>query len=130
MNIPSDRRYSKSHEWAMKDGELFVVGITDYAQHELGDVVFVELPPAGSRFKQEEVFGVIESVKAASDLYLPVGGEITEANDALNDKPDLVNQDPYGNGWMVKVKPANPAEYDTLLDATAYGDFVASQAKE
>ncbi len=130
MNIPSDRRYSKSHEWAMKDGELVVVGITDYAQHELGDVVFVELPPAGSTFKQEEVFGVIESVKAASDLYLPVGGEITKANAALADKPELVNQDPYGDGWMVKVKPVNPAEYDALLDAAAYGEFIASQAKE
>jgi glycine cleavage system H protein len=127
MNIPNDRRYAKSHEWAKKEGDLVVIGISDFAQHELGDVVFVEVPPAGSTFKKGEVFGVIESVKAASDLYLPVGGEIVAGNDALTAEPALVNGDPYGAAWLVKIKPAAPAELDGLMDAAAYGKFVASE---
>ena len=102
-----DCRYAKTHEWAKKEGDLVVVGITDFAQHELGDVVFVEVPPAGSKFKKGEVFGVIESVKAASDLYLPVGGEIVATNDALTADPALVNKDPHGEAWLVKIKPGN-----------------------
>ena len=127
MSIPSDRRYSKTHEWARKEGDMLVVGISDFAQHELGDVVFVELPPVGSKFKKDEAFGVIESVKAASDLFLPVGGEIVAVNDAPVTNPALVNKDPYGEAWLVKVKPANSAEYDALMDATAYSAFTASE---
>jgi glycine cleavage system H protein len=129
MSIPTDCRYSKSHEWAKPDGELFVIGITDFAQHELGDVVFVELPPTGSKFKLEETFGVIESVKAASDLFLPMGGEVVAINEALNADPALVNKDPHGEAWLLKIKPSKPAEYDAMLDAKGYGEFIASEAK-
>lgn len=128
MNVRTDRRYSKSHEWARKEGDLIVIGISDFAQHELGDIVFVELPPTGSKFKATEVFGVIESVKAASDLYLPVGGEIVAANDALVADPALVNKDPFGAAWLVKIKPSNPAELQRLMDAPAYEAFIASEA--
>ena len=112
MSIPTDRRYSKSHEWAKPDSGVVVIGITDFAQHELGDVVFVEVPPVGSKFKANEVFGVIESVKAASDLFLPVGGEIVAINDALTADPALVNKDPHGKAWLVKVKPSNTTDFD------------------
>jgi len=129
VTIPTDRRYAKSHEWAKLDGGVVVVGITDFAQHELGDIVFVEVPPAGSTFKRGEVFGVIESVKAASDLYLPIGGEIVGGNDALTADPALVNGDPYGSAWLVKIKPAALAEMDDLMDAAAYGKFIAAADK-
>ncbi len=128
MSIPTDCRYSKSHEWAKPEGGLVVIGVTDFAQHELGDVVFVEVPPTGSKFKAEEVFGVIESVKAASDLILPIGGEIVAINDALTADPALVNKDPHGAAWLVKVKPGNPADFTAMMDAKAYGDFIASEA--
>lgn len=127
---PSDRKYSQSHEWALKEGDEVKIGITEFAQHELGDIVFVELPPAGSKFKQEEAFGVVESVKAASDLYLPIAGEITAVNEDVTADPALVNRDPYGKGWMVKVKPSKASEIDQLLDAKGYTDFVASSIKE
>ncbi len=127
MTTPSDRRYSKSHEWARQEDGLVVVGITDFAQHELGDIVFVELPPVGSKFKKDEAFGVIESVKAASDLYLPVGGEIAETNQALLSDPALVNQEPYAGAWLVKVNPTNPAELDSLMDAAGYEAWIASE---
>jgi glycine cleavage system H protein len=130
MNVPTDCRYAKSHEWAKQDGDSITVGISDFAQHELGDVVFVELPPAGSKFKKDEAFGVIESVKAASDLFLPVGGEITAINEELNNNPALVNQDPYGAAWLVKLKPSNTADFDTLMDAAAYETFTASQGSK
>jgi glycine cleavage system H protein len=128
MSVRADCHYSKSHEWARKDGDLVVVGISDFAQHELGDIVFVELPPDGSKFKQGEVFGVIESVKAASDLYLPIGGEIVASNATLTSDPALVNKDPFGAAWLVKLKPGNPAEMKTLMDAKAYEVFIASEA--
>jgi glycine cleavage system H protein len=130
MSIPTDCRYAESHEWAKKEADLVVVGITDFAQHELGDVVFVELPPTGSKFKKDEAFGVIESVKAASDLFLPVGGEIVATNEALASNPALVNTDPHGAAWLVKIKPVNAAELDTLMDAGAYGSFIAEQEKK
>ena len=128
MGIPADCRYAKSHEWAKKAGDLLVVGITDFAQHELGDIVFVELPPSGSKFKKDEAFGVIESVKAASDLFMPVGGEVVAINDELVPDPALVNRDPHGAAWLIKVKPSNPADFSSMMDATAYGAFIASAA--
>jgi glycine cleavage system H protein len=126
MSIPTDCKYAKTHEWAKKEGGLIVVGITDFAQHELGDVVFVEVPPVGSKLKKGEPFGAIESVKAASDIYMPVGGEIVAANDAAVGDPALVNKDPQGAAWLIKVKPTNPADLDTLLAAAAYGAYIAS----
>ena len=124
MASPPDCKYTKEHEWVRLEGDTAVVGITDYAQSELGDVVFVELPAAGTPVRQGESFGVVESVKAASDLYAPVSGEVLEPNAALQDAPELVNRDPYGAGWMLKVKPSDLAELDTLLDAVAYDQDV------
>jgi len=117
---PDDLRYTKDHEWARKDGDLVVVGITHYAQDQLGDVVFVELPPVGKAVEAGQSFGVIEAVKTVSDLYAPVAGEIVETNPALGQEPALVNQAPYAGGWMVKLRPRNPADVDLLLDAAQY----------
>jgi|SRR5689334_12914140 len=117
---PEGLRYTKDHEWAKKDGELLVVGITHYAQDQLGDVVFVELPSPGKTVEAGQSFGVIEAVKTVSDLYAPVAGEIVEVNGELQGQPALVNSAPYEAGWMVKIRPANPADVDHLLDATAY----------
>jgi glycine cleavage system H protein len=124
MSNPTDCKYTKEHEWVRLEGDTAVVGITDHAQSELGDVVFVELPEVGSRVTQGETFGVVESVKAASDLYAPVSGEVLEANGALADEPGLVNQEPFGAGWMLKVRPSNLAEIDALMDAAAYDAFL------
>lgn len=118
---PQDRRYSREHEWARPETESeFTVGITDYAQSELGDIVFVELPAVGSSFDQMEPFGVVESVKAVSDLYAPISGEIVAVNSELEMAPELVNDDPFGGGWMIRMRIGNPADPDSLLDATAY----------
>lgn len=117
---PAGLRYTKDHEWAKKDGDLLVVGITHYAQDQLGDVVFVELPAVGRKVEAGQSFGVIEAVKTVSDLYAPVGGEIVEVNPALAEQPALVNQAPYEGGWMIKLKPTSPADVDALLDAQAY----------
>lgn len=123
-------RYTKEHEWVeAKDGNARI-GITDYAQHELGDVVFVELPPAGKQLVAGKTFGSVESVKAVSDIYAPVSGEVIEANAALQSKPELVNTDPHGEGWLVKAKLANPAELNALMDATAYEAYIAEKQKE
>ncbi len=122
-------RYQKSHEWARKEGDLIVFGISDYAQDELGDVVFVQVPEIGTRLKKGEAFGVVESVKAASDLYMPVGGEVVEINDVLEDTPETVNEAPFGDGWMLKIKPDNPAEYDELMDAAEYKAFTETQSE-
>jgi glycine cleavage system H protein len=126
---PSDRRYSKEHEWAKVEGDLVVVGITDYAQDQLGDVVYVELPRIGDRVTQSEIFGVIESVKTASDLFSPVSGAVIEFNQSMADDPAQVNDSPYGDGWLIKVKPDDDAtlqrELDALLDAAAYAEEVA-----
>lgn len=124
---PADRKYTKEHEWAKLDGELVLVGITDYAQHELGDVVYVELPKPGTRTTQGKPFGVIESVKAASDLFAPVSGEVVETNADLEQHPEYVNEDPLGRGWMLKVRPSDLAELDRLMDAAAYDAHAASQ---
>ena len=117
-------KYTNEHEWVRVEGNIAVVGITDYAQDSLGDVVYVELPKVGAKFKIEEKFGVIESVKSVSDLFMPVSGEITAVNEQLSSEPELVNQDCYGEGWMIKVKLDNSKELDGALNADAYKEFV------
>ena len=121
---PEGLRYTKDHEWAKKDGELVTVGITHYAQDQLGDVVFVELPAVGKKVEAGDTFGVVEAVKTVSDLFAPVGGTIVEVNAALGAEPGLVNQSPYEGGWMIRIRPANPAEVDTLLDAKGYSSLL------
>jgi glycine cleavage system H protein len=127
MKLDPKARYAESHEWARKEGDEFVCGITDHAQESLSDVVYVELPEVGDTFAKGDTFGVVESVKAASDVYLPMGGEITAVNEALEDTPELVNQDPYGAGWMVRFRPSDPDEFDGLMDGSAYETFVAEE---
>jgi glycine cleavage system H protein len=119
-NIPDDLRYTEEHEYVRKSGDVVEVGITDYAQGELGDVVYVELPAAGTRLGKHDVFGTIEAVKAVSELFSPIAGEVTEINSRLDQEPALVNSDPYGAGWMIRIKPDDPAAVDSLLDAAAY----------
>lgn len=125
MNFPENLKYTKDHEWIRVEGGFGWVGITDYAQGELGDVVFVELPAGGAKVDQGKSFGTIEAVKAVSDLYAPVSGEVVETNKDVQSAPDVVNKDPYGKGWMVKVKIANPGELANLLDVEAYKKLVA-----
>jgi glycine cleavage system H protein len=120
MNFPDNLKYTKDHEWILVEGESGTVGITEFAQGELGDVVFVELPAVGKALKQHDSFGTIEAVKAVSDLYAPVSGSVTAVNGELAKTPEVVNKDPYGKGWMVKLKIGNPAEVAGLLDAAAY----------
>ena len=124
MNIPSNLKYSKDHEWIRVEGDEAYVGITDFAQSQLGDIVFVDVTTEGETLAQGEVFGTIEAVKTVSDAFLPVGGEVLEFNAALNDAPELVNKDPYGAGWMVKIKVTNPAELDVLLSAEDYAKLI------
>lgn len=124
MNFPENLKYTKDHEWVSIDGNVGTVGITDYAQGELGDVVFVELPSVGKAVKQHESFGTIEAVKAVSDLYAPVSGSVTEVNGDLTSTAELVNKDPYGRGWMVKIKLSKPEEVSGLLSASAYKALV------
>src|ERR1041384_5608360 len=119
-NIPEDNRYAKSHEYAHPEGDVAIVGITEYAQKELGDVVMVELPTVGTQIDANEEMGTIESVKAVSDLFAPVSGEVIEINEALTDKPDLVNTDPYGDGWLVKIRMSDRTELDELMGAVGY----------
>lgn len=120
MKLDKNARYLDSHEWARKEGDLIVVGISDHAQDSLSDVVFVELPAVGDSVSKGDIWGVVESVKAASDLYAPVSGEVAEVNETLEDTPELVNDDPYGEGWFIKIKPSDPAEWDDLLSAEDY----------
>ena len=120
MNLPTNVKYTKEHEWIRQEGDVAYVGITDYAQEQLGDIVFVDIPTEGETLAADEVFGTIEVVKTISDLFLPVTGEILEQNEALADQPELVNQDPYGEGWLIKIKPTADADFDSLLDAEAY----------
>jgi glycine cleavage system H protein len=122
---PTDRRYTSEHEWVKLEGDVAVVGITDFAQDQLGDVVYVELPKVGDRVEAMKSFGVVESVKTASDLFAPIGGTIAEVNAKLTDEPQLVNDAPYEGGWMIKIQPDDPAEIDTLLTADQYADEVA-----
>ena len=120
MNIPSNLRYTQEHEWIRVEGEVAYVGITDYAQSELGEIVFVDINTEGEVVAQDEVFGSAEAVKTVSDLNMPVEGEVLEVNETINDQPELVNNDPYGEGWMIKIRMIDPAQLDTLLDAEGY----------
>ena len=124
MNIPANLKYTKEHEWVKVDGELVTIGITDYAQAELGDITFIEMPASGSQVKQMEPCGSIEAVKAVSDVFAPLSGEIKEINPELETNPQLVNNDPYGKGWILKIHMNNPVELDALLSADAYQKFI------
>jgi glycine cleavage system H protein len=125
FDVPDDRRYVETHEWARQDDGTVRIGITDFAQDELGDIVFVELPEAGEEVARDGEFGVIESIKAVSDLYAPVGGTVTDANDRLVDEPELVNEDPFGDGWMIELEMADEEEFDALLTPGEYRDQIA-----
>ena len=122
-------RYNKTHEWARKEGGVFVVGISDYAQNTLSDVVYVELPGVGDTLTKGEAFGVVESVKAAADVYAPLSGKVVAINKVLENTPEVVNEDPLGDGWLIKVQAADPAEWDQLLDPQSYADVVAAEEK-
>ena len=125
MNIPSNLKYSKDHEWVRVEGDMAYIGITDFAQSELGEIVIVDITTEGETLARETVFGSIEAVKTVSDLFMPVGGEVLEVNPKLEDNPELVNSDPYGEGWMIKVKMTDPSEAGKLLDAEAYKALIA-----
>lgn len=127
MKLDPKARYAETHEWARQEGGEIVVGVTDHAQESLSDIVYVELPEVGDSFESAESFGVVESVKAASDVYLPVGGEIVAINTELEETPELINQDPYGAGWLVRVAPSDPFEMEDLMDAGAYEAHVAEE---
>lgn len=124
MNFPSNLRYTKDHEWILLEGNTATIGITEFAQRELGDIVFVDIPTVGKALEAEEVFGTVEAVKTVSDLFLPVAGTINEINQELESEPELVNTDPYGDGWMIKMTVKNPADVAALLDAAAYEALV------
>ena len=126
MNIPSELKYTKDHEWVRVDGDVVTIGVTDFAQSELGDIVYVEVDTLDETLDREEVFGTVEAVKTVSDLFLPLTGEIIEFNEALEDAPELVNSDPYGEGWMIKLKFSNPEELDELLSDVDYKALIAS----
>lgn len=127
MNFPDDLRYTREHEWARRKGKNIAVGITEYAQDQLGDVVYLELPDVGDPVKKGESFGVVESTKAVSELFAPVSGKVVEVNDPLADAPETINEDPYEEGWMVVIEPSDPAELDALMDAKAYQAFLEEQ---
>jgi len=127
-NIPENLRYSKDHEWVRVDGDVATIGITDYAQHSLGDVVYIDLPRAGDKLNSHEAFGSVESVKAVSEIFTPIAGEIAEVNEGLNDTPEAVNNDPYETGWMIKVKMENPLEADGMLSAAEYEEYLEATA--
>lgn len=127
-NTPEDNRYAKSHEYVHVEGGIATIGITDYAQKELGDVVFVELPQVGTQLDATDELGSIESVKAVSELFSPVSGEVVEVNEALSDKPELVNTDPYGDGWMVRVRLSSPDEVDELMTAEEYEEYIEKES--
>ena len=126
-NIPENLRYSKDHEWVSVDGDVATIGITDYAQSSLGDVVYVDFPRVGDKFESHEAFGSVESVKAVSEVFTPIAGEVTEINEGLNDTPEKVNGDPYGDGWFVKFKMSNPGEVDGLMSSEEYDEYLSSQ---
>jgi len=127
-NIPEDLRYSKDHEWVRVESDVATIGITDYAQHSLGDVVYVDMPRVGDKFGAHEAFGSVESVKAVSEIFTPLAGEVTEVNDSINDTPESVNNDTYGEGWMVKIKMDNPLEADAMLSSTEYEEYLEASA--
>ena len=127
MEFPEDLKYSREHEWALVEGKVATIGITDFAQDKLGDIVFVELPAVGDKVIKDEAMGVVESVKAVSDVYSPVSGTVIEINDDLPDSPDMINEDPYGDGWIVKIQMSDPTDLEDLMDSEAYEVFVAEQ---
>ena len=127
MNFPKDVKYTRDHEWAKVDGKVALVGITDFAQEKLGSIVFVELPPSGKSVKKGETVVTVDSVKAVAEVYSPLSGQVEEANESLKDTPEIINQDPYGQGWMVKIKISDPAELGTLMTPEAYRAFVAEE---
>jgi glycine cleavage system H protein len=126
MNVPDNLKYTKDHEWLKVEGDTARVGITDYAQHELGDIVFIEVETVGETLPKGETFGTIEAVKTVSDMYMPAGGEVLEFNEELTSKPEIVNKDPYENGWIVKIRITDPAEIGTLLDAGQYRGLIGA----
>jgi glycine cleavage system H protein len=128
-NVPEDLHYSKDHEWVRVEGDQAIIGITDYAQNSLGDVVYVELPKAGEKFAASEPFGSVESVKAVSEVFTPITGSIVAMNDSLADEPEKVNSDPYGEGWMIRMRMDNPGEVDSLLSAAEYEDFTKAESE-
>jgi glycine cleavage system H protein len=128
-NVPEDLHYSKDHEWVRVDGDQAIIGITDYAQNSLGDVVYVELPKAEDQFAANEPFGSVESVKAVSEVFTPIAGTVVTINEALADEPENVNSDPYGDGWMIRLKMSNPGEVDSLLTAAEYEDFTKAESE-
>ncbi len=127
MEFPEGLKYSKEHEWVLVEGEIATIGITEYAQEELGDVVYVELPEVGEKVVKDDPFGAVESVKAVSDIYVPVSGAVVEVNDALPDSPETINEDPYGDGWMVKVEMSDPDDLKDLMSADEYAEYVEQQ---
>jgi glycine cleavage system H protein len=130
MELPEDLKYTREHEWVSVEGTTATIGITDHAQEQLGDVVFVELPSVGDRVEKSDAFGVVESTKAVSDVYAPLSGEVTEVNDDLPDNPELINEDPYGDGWMVKVAIGDKTDLDDLMTADEYRQFIEESATE
>lgn len=130
MELPEDLKYTREHEWISIEGSVATIGITDHAQEQLGDVVFVELPSVGDRVEKADAFGVVESTKAVSDVYAPISGEVAEVNDDLPDNPELINEDPYGDGWMVKITLGDQADLDDLMTADEYRKFIEESATE
>lgn len=130
MEFPEDLKYTREHEWVSIDGSVATIGITDHAQEQLGDVVFVELPTVGDRVEKADAFGVVESTKAVSDVYAPLSGEVSEVNDDLPDNPELINEDPYGDGWMVKITLGDKADLEDLMTADEYRKFIEESATE
>jgi len=128
-NVPEDLHYSKDHEWVRVDGDVAIIGITDYAQNSLGDVVYVELPKAGDEFAANESFGSVESVKAVSEVFTPIAGVVAQINESLADEPETVNSDPYGKGWMIRLKMSHAGEVDSLLTAAEYEDFTKAETE-
>jgi len=129
-NTPEDLSYTKDHEWVRVKGDEATVGITDHAQNQLGDVVYVELPKVGDKFEASEPFGSVESVKAVSEIYMPLGGSVIGVNESLNDSPEQVNEDPYGEGWMIRIKIDNPSQVDALLTAVEYEDYIKEESTD
>lgn len=127
MDFPEELKYTEEHEWVLREGDLVSIGISDFAQDQLGDVVFVELPEVGEKVEVGKAFGVVESVKAVSDIYAPLSGEIVEINDDLPDAPESINNSPYEDGWLIRIKPDDPAELDAMMDATAYQKFIEEE---
>ena len=128
MSVPADRKYTRTHEWVLIEGDVATIGITDYAQNELGDITYVELPGVGDELGKSDSFGIVESVKAASDIYMPIGGEVTEANADTEDAPELLNSSPYQDAWLIRVRISDTSEIDGLMDADTYAKYLEEEA--